>query len=174
MKIWNYLSDYKFGIFNRYWWREYWYSQISSRIWPRQRWLTQQIPRTYRDKDTLIELCVLECLKDYIEGEEALGKDMCHFQSSQEDPEYPSWQKDTDREVKHYYELTTQKLVALEKELEVEWGKIPSRGLRDINNSKPGDYEQMYGSVDRLEKEIYDLQTEIMVWVVKNRNILWT
>ena len=77
-------------------------------------------------------------------------------------------------EVRHNYELTTQKLVALQKELDAEWDKVPHRTLADLNKSTKDDYERMYGNIDRLEKEIYDLQTEIMVWTVKNRNGLWT
>jgi hypothetical protein len=123
------------------------------------------------DKDHIIEICVLESLKHYIEGEEALGKDMCHFQSSQDDPSFPGWKKESDREVKKQYELVTIKLDSLEKQLKIEWNNVPTRNWRDVTKL---DYEQTYGKIDRLEKEIYDLQTEIMVWVVKNRNILWT
>ena len=98
---------------------------------------------------------------------------MCYFQSSQNDPSYPEWQKTSDREVKQMYELITIKLPALEKQMEVEWENVPKQDIMDINTNK-FDYQQIYGKIDRLEKEIYDLQTEIMVWVVKNRNILWT
>lgn len=173
MKLWEYISDYRFGIFNSHWWKDFWYNQISSRLWPRNRWLTKKIPRTWVDKDHILTICVLESLKHYIEGEEALGKDMCYFQSSQNDPSYPEWQKTSDREVKQMYELITIKLPALEKQMEVEWENVPKQDIMDINTNK-FDYQQIYGKIDRLEKEIYDLQTEIMVWVVKNRNILWT
>ena len=174
MKIWDYITSYDgLGIFNRHWRRDFWYSQISARLWPRNKWLTKKIPRTWVDKDTILEIAVLESLKHYVEGEEALGKDMCHFESSQADPSFPEWQKEKDREVKHYYELTTIKLPALQKELEVEWDNIPNTDLSAVNVTKL-DYEARYGKVNRLEKEVEDLQTEIMVWVVKNRGSLWT
>lgn len=165
MKIWNYISDYKFGIFNRHWWRDYYYTQISSRLCPRNKWLTKQIPRTWIDKDSILEIAVLGALKHYVEGE-----DVFHVLCIDNPPEQAKFMG----EVKHYYELTTQTLVALEKELEVEWKRIPLGDIGDINDSKPGDYERIYGTVDRLEKEIYDLQTEIMAWVIVNRNSLWT
>jgi hypothetical protein len=174
MKLWDYLRSYDgLGIFNRWWWRDFWYNQISARLRPRNKWLTKKIPRQYRDKDTILELCVLESLKHYIEGEEALGKDMCHFQSSQEDPSFPEWQKEKDREVKHYYELTTQKLVSLQKELDEAWDNVPRTNVFAVNVTKC-DYEATYGDVNRLEKEIHDLKTEIMVWTIRNRDSLWT
>jgi hypothetical protein len=173
MKIWDYIRSYDgLGIFNRHWWRDFWYSQISSRLRPRNRWLTKKIPRTWADKDTILEIAVLESLKHYVEGEEALGKNMCHFESSQADPSFPEWQKETDKNVKHYYELT-QKIDAMKKELEILWDNVPMTDLSAVNVTKL-DYEERYGKLDRLEKEIYDLQTEVMVWVVKNRNCLWT
>ena len=175
MKLWNYLRSYDdVGIFNGYWWSDFWYSQVSSRLRPRNKWLTKKIPRTWVDKDTILEIAVLESLKHYVEGEEALGKDMCHFESNQADPSFPEWQKEKDRSVKHYYELTTIKLPALEKELNEEWDKVPPTKFSNRNNVTKLDYDTKYGKIDHLEKEIDDLQTEIMVWVVKNRNCLWT
>ena len=35
-------------------------------------------------------------------------------------------------------------------------------------------YEELYGEVNRLEKLLYDTDTAYMVWLVKNRNTLWT
>ena len=78
------------------------------------------------------------------------------------------------REVQRYYDLATQKLVALQTEMDAEWDKIPHRTLDDINKSTKDDYDRLYGNLDRLKKEIYDLQTEIMVWVVTHRSSLWT
>ena len=174
ISFWEYIHDYRLGIFNRHWWRDFWYSQISSRLRPRNKWLTKKIPRTWVDKDTILEISIIGSLKHYVEGEEALGKDMCHFQSRQDDPTYPDHQKESDRQVKHYYELATQNLVALEKEFADEWDAIPIRTSNDIIKPLSQTYEEMYGKVNKLEQEVYDLQTEIMVWVVKNRNILRT
>ena len=167
MKIWDYLSDYKFGVFNSYWWRDFWYAQISSRIRPRNQWLTRQIPRIWQDKDTLLEICVLSSLKHYVDKD---GEDAFHRLSIDNPPEQAKFMAD----VKHYYELITIKLPALEKELKAEWDNIPQWDIRDLNKSQPGDYERIYGAVNRLEQEVYNLKTEIMVWVISNRNGLWT
>ncbi len=161
-------TNYKFRPFSHYWWRDLWYQQISSRLWPRQKWITKKIPRTWVDKDTLLEIVVLESLKHYCaeDGEDCFNVLSC---------DSPEWQAEFMRQVRHHNELATQKLVALQKELDAEWDSVPHRSLEDIQKgTSKDDYDKMYGKIDRLEKEIYDLQTEIMVWVVKNRNGLWT
>lgn len=166
--IWDIISDYKYGVFNSHWWKDFYYEQISSRLWPRNRWLTKQIPRTWVDKDTIMEITILACLKHYVEpeGEDAFGV---------LDISNPPEQAEFLREVKRQYELTTQTLVALQEQLKKEWDAVPLRGWKDINTSTAkGDYERLYGKIDRLEKEIYDLQTEIMTWVIKHRDELWT
>ncbi len=164
MNVWEHLQE-KFRILHRYWWRDFWYQQISSRWRPRNKWLTKQIPRTWADKDTILEICVLESLKHYVDED---GEDAFHVLSTTNPPEQAAFMA----EVKRYYELITVKLPALQKQIDDEWEKVPHVDWKDIN--KPCDYEKTYGKIDRLEQELYDLQTEIMVWVVKNRNALWT
>ena len=144
-----------------------WYEHVSSRLRPRNKWLTRQIPRTWQDKDHLMEICILGALKHYCETD---GEDCFTVLSTTSPPEQAEFMS----KVKHQYELTTQKLVALQKELDTEWDNVPHRTLDDINEGTKDDYERMYGKINRLEKEIYDLQTEIMVWVIKNREGLWT
>jgi len=164
-------------LFSSFWWKDVWYNQVSSRLRPRNKWLTKQIPRTWCDKDHLLEICVLGALKNFVEPD---GENCFNILSTDEPPldlplddSYYSQAKLL-REVKWNYDLATQKLVSLQKELEAEWNAVPVRTLADINKSTQDDYDKLYGNIDRLEKEIYDLQTEIMVWVVKNRNGLWT
>ena len=159
-------SNYKFRPFSHYWWHDVWYKQVSSRWSPRNKWLTKKVPRTWVDKDTILEIVVLESLKHYVDkdGEDCFG--IINTECEE--------QREFYGEVRRNYELATQKLVALQKELDAEWDTVPHRTLKDINNSTKDDYERIYGKINRLEQEIYDLQTEIMVWVVKNRNGLWT
>jgi hypothetical protein len=56
--------------FNMHSLRKFWYEQISCRIWPRQKWLTKQIPKTWQDKDGLIEDLVFACLVNFWEAED--------------------------------------------------------------------------------------------------------
>ena len=156
------LTDYRIGIFNTHWWSDFWYKQVSCRIHPRNKWLTKQIPRTWEDKDVLLEIVVLECLKHYCDKN---GEDC--FNTICDDTEFM-------KQAKYYYDLTTQKLVELQKELDVEWEKIPLREISDIEKTTMDDYNQLYGKINKLEDEIENFKTEIMVWIVKNRSYMWT
>lgn len=163
-KLWQSILDWR--IFSHFWRDRIWYEHVSSRLRPRNKWLVKKIPRTWVDKDTLLEIVVLESLKHYcdVDGEDCFNVIDTECES----------QREFYGEVRRHYELATQKLVALQKELDAEWDHVPHRTLADINKSTKDDYEKLYGKINRLEQEIYDLQTEIMVWVVKNRNGLWT
>jgi hypothetical protein len=139
---------------------------------PRQKWLTSKIPNTWIDKDYLLEIVILESVKHYVEGEESLKG----FEKSQNDPDYPEHQKVFDREVKLMYESVTITLPKLEEQLEIAWTEIPKLSIDDIQNCRFSEtnYEQVYGKVDVLEKQISNLKTSIMVWFVANRERMWT
>lgn len=122
-----------------------WYWNICDFINPKQNWLIKKIPNRWIDNDVLLELCVLEIIKGFVEVERGL-KD---YKSSQNDDYYPESQKRKDRELKEIYTLITEDLVKLEHELESKY----SIGV---------------------EKQIYDLKTKIMIWAVNNRDYLWT
>ena len=169
--IWSFITSYQVGIFNHYWRHDVWYKQISSRLWPRQKWLTSKIPRTWIDKDTLLELCVFESILHYVEGEGALE----YFDSSQSDPTYPEFQKKFDKEVKEMYQLITITLPALQEAQNRAWAKVPEWNfgvMRKQMDKKT--YDEIYGPINRLEEEIDDLKTKIMVWAVTNRGSIWT
>lgn len=65
-------------ILSKYFWKDLWYNQVSSRINPRQKWLTDKIPRTWRDADYIIETCVFESLIFF--WEEDNGEETVRFQ----------------------------------------------------------------------------------------------
>ena len=69
--------------------------------------------------------------------------------------------------------MITQQLPKLEKELEKAWDKVPHFNVDDFTDRKI-DYDKVYGGIDKLDKQIYDLKTEIMLWAIKNRNKMWT
>jgi len=37
-----------------------------------------------------------------------------------------------------------------------------------------GTYEEKYGEVNRIESEIFNKDTEIMIGIIKNRDYFWT
>ena len=132
---------------------------------PRQKWLTNKIPYYWIDKDRLWEICILEGIKHYVEEEKAL-----EFLCNDNPPEQAKFVA----EVKYHYDVITRILPELEEQLNIAWKNVPNRSLKDINNSKPGDYERIYGGINKLEKEIFDLKTETMIWAIKKRDHIWT
>jgi hypothetical protein len=140
---------------------------------PRQRWLTKQIPNHWVDKDRLWEICILEGIKHYVEKDAGLGYKPGDYEFSQNDPTYPEHQAEFDGEVKSAYEDIIKTLPALEKQLEEAWAKIPHRDITKLP-LPPIDYHAVYGETDRLEEDIANLKTRIMVWAVTNRDKIWT
>ena len=131
---------------------------------PRQIWLTKKIPNHWVDKDYLWEICILEGIKHYVEGERVFEV-LCN--------DNPPEQAQFLKEVRQRYNEITLALPSLEKQVEDAWKKVPKWDIKDINTRKV-DYDATYGEVDRLEKAISDLKTEIMEWAVKNREKIWT
>jgi hypothetical protein len=161
MKFIDWITDYRFKVFNNHWWKDFWYRQISTRIWPRQKWLINKIPRQYMDKDSLIEICVMECIKTFVEEE--LGKEWLFNPNRWEgQSNVPENQIQFENEIKDQYILLTETLPQLEKDLEIAWDTIPNY------------YEKTFKGINALEKKIDDLKTELMVWAVKNRQCMWT
>jgi hypothetical protein len=162
-KFYNWIN-YNFCLSRCYWWKNFWHNQIASRFNPRQKWLIKKIPRTWIDKDTIIEIVVLECLKHYVDKN---GEDCFNVIDTENESQREFYQ-----EVRKYYNLATVKLVTLQNELKKAWKLVPKRSWEHINKSE--DYEMIYGKVNQLEEEISNLKTEIMIWVIQNRESLWT
>jgi glycyl-tRNA synthetase beta subunit len=168
--IWQIITSYQVGIFNGWWWKDVRYT-VSAFFWPRQKWLTSKIPNKWIDKDTIMETCILECIKNYVEGEKALE----YFDESQSDPTYPEHQKRFDKEVKEMYQFITVTLPELEEAQERAWTKVPEWDFpRLTKQMDKKTYEEIYGEINRLEEEIENLKTKVMIWAVNNRGCIWT
>lgn len=171
------------SIFYKYWWRDMWYTQVSARLNPRNKWLTSKIPNTWADKDTIIEICLFESIINYVEGEQALGDSTDFFKNyrwTQTDKDIGIGWKNFYKELKKNYDIVKYKLPKMEAELKQLWNDIPNTNFFDedgdwsnVTTSK-FDYNKKYGKIDKLEKKIDDLKTEVMLWTVKNRSYMWT
>jgi hypothetical protein len=152
-----------------------WYYKTCCFFNPRNAWLTKKIPKSWTDKDNIIEICVIESIREFVEGEGALE----YYEETQTNPEYPVWQKEFSRELKEAYEIITVQIPALQNKLEEAWDKSekPPRDMDKlldwINNPKTS-YEERYGDIDKLDEEIESLKTKVMTWAVVNRAKMWT
>lgn len=155
------------------WWNLHWcdlYYKIKCFFRPKQKWLIKKIPNRWVDKDTLLEICVLESLKHFVEKEEGLEG----LKEAQNDLNYSKEQREHEAKLLAMYHLATATLPYLNEQLNQEWDKVEVLTLDQINTSTKEDYERRYGKIDRLEEEIYNLKTKIMAWVIENRGSLWT
>ncbi len=147
------------------------YYRIRDYCAPRQRWLYKKLPRNFTDLDNIFEITIVEGIIFFVEQDGGLN----YFEESQKDPEYPAWQKEFDFELKKKYEQCKIELPRLQKEFDAAWEKVPHVNLDSILKSvRKDDFIFKYSEVNKLEKQIKDLQTEIMIWAVQNRGKLWT
>jgi hypothetical protein len=152
-----------------------WYnikSQISAFFNPRQRWLTKKIPKTWHDKDGLIQIVLFECVVNYVEDENGLkdkidwSEDMKNGHISQD---YIDHVKDIDGRIRKVYEYITKTRPKLHAQLDAAYPEYVGLGL-DIT----GTYEELYGEVNRIEKEISEKDTWAMQTIVELRECMWT
>ena len=71
------------------------------------------------------------------------------------------------------YKKATQDLPKLEKQLDQEWDKIPLDLTLPIKMTNK-ECHKKYDRIDLLESKIKSEETDIMIWIVSNRNALWT
>lgn len=165
----------------KYHWSYYWTrlkDKIKYSFVNRQRWLTKKIPRTWRDKDSLIEIVLFECLKNYVEGE--IGKEEL-FNKNRWDLGFPLKQQlKFEKELKIHYNLLTITLSNLENNLNSEWKKISDDGYRQLSNNSITlssayriSYNKKYKKVDLLENKINNLKDKLCEWIILNRRSMW-
>lgn len=63
----------------------FWYEQISTRLFPRQKWLTKVVPRQYMDRPELLVEVMYAFVVNFVspDGEDALNH--CHWEPADED-----------------------------------------------------------------------------------------
>lgn len=49
-------------------WKNWWYENVKCRLKPKNEWARKAIPRTYRDKDTIIEDILVAAVIDFVEN----------------------------------------------------------------------------------------------------------
>lgn len=136
--------------------KDFHYRQISTRLWPRQKWLTDRIPRCWEDKTTIIPDLLFACVIHYVDGEK------CFEQVVIEEP--------LATELRACYDWAKTGRAAAEKVKEDSWHPGPL---------KQGSFEMEKGTGSmeeyiRLEHEIVEQDTKWLVWIVQHRDYLWT
>lgn len=157
---WGYFVKHK--LFNRYWWKSVWYN-FEVFFNPRQKWLTKKIPRTWSDKDYIIELCLFESLIKFWEKDGEDGESSTRYQY---EASYDSscWgdKASYDARVEEY------KTVYNSLKLAYEWAK--NREVEEAKLAEIKDYVVYF----QKEQENIDKDTEMLQLIVKYRKYMWT
>ena len=145
-------------LFNKYFWSNLWYTQVSSRLNPRQKWLTKKIPRTWMDADDLVELCIFEILIFWWTKDD--GEEMTRFQyTSEEDPALKEAAKRTYDRLKAAYEWAShgRKAAIIEAERTIEGMDSKNYVVEDLQK-----YSELMNAIETQEtfylNEIVDLR----------------
>lgn len=150
-------------LFNKYFWSDLWYTQVSSRLNPRQKWLTKKIPRTWMDAGDLLELCAFESLifwwtKD---GGESITK--LQYED-EDDPETKEAAKQVYDRLKAAYEWVAHGRAAAVMETERTVDSI-------INKDNPLENLKKF---NQQQEEIESLDTFYLKEIVELRKYMWS
>jgi len=134
------------------------YYKLRSFFMPQHKKIRAAVPRTWTDLvDTIREVnfaMVVEFYEDeYVDGH-------VDWSATEVHSEFERW-------LIMAYDYIKIKRPVIEKEY---WNSFP-----DLTNGGGGkSYEELYGETNRLEKEVTDKDTELLVQIVSRREMFWT
>lgn len=152
----------------------HWHDQITCRLFPRQRWLTKQIPRTWCDKTGLIPLVLYSAVIHLVEAE---GED-CFTVT-----DWPgSGLAEQEKQLREVYAWAKVGRAAFQARIEAAHPPLSSLGddstsladwLANINREDPA-RDAAYKEVWRLEAEMEAIDTKHLTTIISLRQCLWT
>ena len=180
-KIRNYIFE-KYNIWDMwdlfpYRWSMYYYDFVKPFFSPRNKRIRKSIPRQYRDISSLIVDVNFEFIKAFYEDE--YKSDIVDWEATEHHKEFADWLEKT-------YEYVTKTRPQLEKDLEnayppskpfEEWfERVPQEdGTTRMYMKDDGiPYKVKYKEVNRIEEEIKNKDTELLVELIKRRDYFWT
>ena len=139
-------------------------------LFPRQRWLLKGLPNHWQDKRSLSVDVLFKMIVHFVEVEDALNtinweSDPEHLAFKQGVVECYKWIKIGRTELTERISKELSEGVATRRKAAKE------AGVHDHNIEW---YNMVYGPHDQLEAQLEDTDTEMCVWIIKNRALLWT
>ena len=145
------------------------YSSIKSVFWPCHSIIHKSIPRQWVDLPELIVDINLAIIRDFVEVE--YNQNTVDWQeSSKEHAEFEIW-------LKAAYRYVTVERPALQKQMQAAYPKFKSQDFDEMMDEMSNDsltYTQKYGKVDKIEREINERDTNVMVRTIELRKFFWT
>lgn len=181
MKTIKEYIEYKITFWNwefiPYRWRMFYYDYIKTFFKPCHNRIRKSIPKQWRDVSHLMVDINFEMIKVFYEDE--YKADIVDWEATEHHKEFAEW-------LEYAYKYITKLRPQLEKDLENAYPSMPSfdnlfkestdesgrRVFQMVDDGIP--YEVKYKEVNRIEKQIEDTDTEILMGFVKRRNYFWT
>lgn len=145
-----------------YWIKRNWdniYWTVYSWFKPAHPMIRKAIPRRWSD---LTETMVNVNLAAILQFKEEADGSIVNWDSDEEHRNFKKWLEDA-----AYYVLYGRK--RLEQQLAAAYPKDHS-----FENPSPLSYEELYGEVNRLEKELWEKDTQIIKEMIDRRDYFWT
>lgn len=129
---------------------------------PRQKWLTKDIPNYWSDKPVLIPQLLIKCLIHFVEEEKCFAN--TDYNVYTDDGEDTGKLNQFAEELLAHYKIAKNTLPELRAQIEKEFVKVSdqSPGAKTV--------DELYN----LEDDYDELESLLLVWIVENRNQLWT
>lgn len=141
-------------------WNHFYYEQISSRIWHRNKWALKAIPRTFADFGSIVPDFFYNFIISYVDEQK-------YFEAIVIEEPMAS-------KIKEIYDFARIGRSILLSKIEDAYPPLEPNWLENLNKEPRKSYKEQYGKVDKLEKELEKKDTEYMVFMTKNRNFFWT
>jgi hypothetical protein len=133
-----------------------WVDYLSIIFKPRQRWIKDHIEyNKWCDKVQLIPDFLFGCVVHLVEEEKWL--ESIDYEATDHHAKFA-------KELQECYDYIKVGRPKLNKDLDEAYKNIP-----DVV-----DYEERYGEVIRIEKELTDLDQKYSIWIVTNKGFMWT
>jgi hypothetical protein len=149
------------------------YYKIRDFFFPRQSWVMKGLEKNWVDKTELIPQLLFKCIIHFIEEEEALN--------------FTDWDNSFEGGQAFRLELIEcyhwAKWGRKDKQEELNKAYPPAKPFREMF-IKQGDgnyvmkpseksYDELYGEVNKIEKELDETDEKWLTWIVQNRKYLW-
>ncbi len=148
------LKDYKPSLFDKFkWWANDFVWEVYRYFKPCHQQIRKAIPNRWTDISELIGIINFELLKAFHDNE----MDIVDWDSNELHSEFKTW-------IEQAYNYITIERPKLEDQIS---NSYPPRGMK-------GTYEEKYGELTRLETLLTQKDTEILVEIVKRREMFWS
>jgi hypothetical protein len=154
----------------------FWYEEISTRLFPRQQWLVKRIPRQYCEIQDILEIVSFESIIYYWEndGEDRLRAGYETFQVNSEDLLNAGWtveaiQERHDKNYALYTAIRDAYLWARER-------KVLREDIHDLirKHYNTKEFQKIYNWFEAVEKYCIEQDTKHLQVIVQYRAELWS